>query len=148
LSKFLCSKLEDHYTIAPAAIPGLKELIRNENLDDENLLMIIRAILKDIHVQSLIQSDRHEIYSICYYMLTNRVNIIKSFKYDTDFVYGFIQAMDSEKDPRNLVLCFEIIPLICQNLTLGPFVDELFEVFSCYFPIDFTPVSLSIKHKI
>ena len=44
-------------------------------------------------------------------------------------------------DPRNLVLCFKIIPLICKHLRITPFVEELFEVFSCYFPIDFTPVS-------
>ena len=61
--------------------------------------------------------------------------------YDTDFVYGYIQAMDSEKDPRNLLVCFEIIRLMCQQLNLGPFVEETFEVFACYFPIDFTPVS-------
>ncbi len=65
---------------------------------------------------------------------------MQTYKYDSDFVYGFIQSMDSEKDPRNLVLCFKCIPFICKNLTIKPFVEELFEVFSCYFPIDFTPV--------
>lgn len=28
-------------------------------------------------------------------------------------------------------------------LSAGPFVEELFEVTSCYFPVDFTPVSES-----
>ena len=44
------------------------------------------------------------------------------------------------KDPRNLLICFECINLMCHELRMGPFVDETFETFACYFPIDFTPV--------
>uniref|UniRef100_A0A8C3LD58 MMS19 nucleotide excision repair protein n=1 Tax=Chrysolophus pictus TaxID=9089 RepID=A0A8C3LD58_CHRPC len=57
-----------------------------------------------------------------------------------DFTFGFIQVMDGEKDPRNLMVAFQIVrDLIVKNYALGPFVEELFEVTSCYFPIDFTP---------
>uniref|UniRef100_A0A8C8B9S5 MMS19 nucleotide excision repair protein n=1 Tax=Otus sunia TaxID=257818 RepID=A0A8C8B9S5_9STRI len=57
-----------------------------------------------------------------------------------DFTFGFIQVMDGEKDPRNLLVAFQIVrDLIAKNYALGPFVEELFEVTSCYFPIDFTP---------
>ncbi len=44
-----------------------------------------------------------------------------------------------EKDPRNLLVCFDCIRLTCEKLSLGPFVEETFEVFACYFPIDFNP---------
>lgn len=108
-----------------------------------------------------------------------------------DFVFGFVQSMDGERDPRNLLLAFQVaksiihrgydlgerhadaasfpprtfffplllfdflrtsqsahsgstalfsLPLI-SCLHLGKFTEELFEVTSCYFPIDFTPVS-------
>jgi DNA repair/transcription protein MET18/MMS19 len=77
---------------------------------------------------------------MCFYALSHKHELIAKFKYDTDFVYGFVQAMDGEKDPRNLVMCFECIQLICKRLTFTPFVDDLFEIFSCYFPIDFNPV--------
>nr|XP_005901228.1 PREDICTED: MMS19 nucleotide excision repair protein homolog isoform X4 [Bos mutus] len=57
-----------------------------------------------------------------------------------DFTFGFIQVMDGEKDPRNLLVAFHIVyDLISRDYSLGPFVEELFEVTSCYFPIDFTP---------
>uniref|UniRef100_A0A452R378 MMS19 nucleotide excision repair protein n=1 Tax=Ursus americanus TaxID=9643 RepID=A0A452R378_URSAM len=57
-----------------------------------------------------------------------------------DFTFGFIQVMDGEKDPRNLLVAFRIVhDLISRDYSLGPFVEELFEVTSCYFPIDFTP---------
>lgn len=62
----------------------------------------------------------------------------------TDFVLGFITAMDGEKDPRNLVLLFALIPTIVNHLPLGPFTEDMFEVVAAYFPIDFVPVSLFV----
>ncbi|XP_039565222.1 MMS19 nucleotide excision repair protein homolog isoform X2 [Passer montanus] len=57
-----------------------------------------------------------------------------------NFTFGFIQVMDGEKDPRNLLVAFQIVhDLIAKDYALGPFVEELFEVTSCYFPVDFTP---------
>lgn len=49
--------------------------------------------------------------------------------------------MDAEKDPRNLVIAFTCARIVIQNFPLGVFVEEMFEVVSCYFPIDFSPVS-------
>ena len=66
-------------------------------------------------------------------------------KLEGDFVYGYMQAMDSEKDPRNLVLAFACAFLVVQNFSLGVFVEEFFEVVSCYFPIDFTPVCMNLN---
>lgn len=58
-----------------------------------------------------------------------------------DFVFGIIQAADQERDPRNLLILFSIFPVVARYFKLEPFTEEFFEVFSCYFPIDFTPVS-------
>ena len=35
------------------------------------------------------------------------------------FVYGYIQAMDAEKDPRNLVVAFNSVRIIAQNFPIG-----------------------------
>ena len=37
----------------------------------------------------------------------------------SDFVLGYIQAMDGEKDPRNLVIVFSTVPTIIQHLPFG-----------------------------
>ena len=39
-----------------------------------------------------------------------------------DFVCGFIQMMDGEKDPLNLLLAFQSVRIIAQNLQLGTYV--------------------------
>ncbi|KAI4893649.1 hypothetical protein NFI96_018029 [Prochilodus magdalenae] len=90
-----------------------------------------------------------------------------------DFVFGFVQAVDGERDPRNLLLAFQIARNIihrgydlseyghtgvggvrhqyrrgagarcdgggADRDAASQFTEELFEVMSCYFPIDFTP---------
>ena len=58
-----------------------------------------------------------------------------------DLVFGIIQVADQERDPRNLTILFSLFPLVAKYFQLEPFVEDFFEVFSCYFPIDFTPVS-------
>lgn len=60
---------------------------------------------------------------------------------DHDFVYGYIQMIDGERDPRNLLLIFSVLTpgIVSQIAGHARFVEELFDVTSCYFPINFTP---------
>lgn len=59
----------------------------------------------------------------------------------TDFTLGLVTAVDGERDPRNLILVFSIVPVLVQSIPTGPFTEDLFEVIAAYFPIDFVPVS-------
>ena len=63
--------------------------------------------MRDIHVQSMVQSDRYTVFDIYKFVLsTNKlIELIKSENYDSDFVYGFIQSMDGEKGS---FICFEL----------------------------------------
>lgn len=56
-----------------------------------------------------------------------------------DFVYGVINAIDGERDPRMLLLIFEFIPTFLKTYPLYHLVEEMFEVLACYFPVDFHP---------
>lgn len=56
-----------------------------------------------------------------------------------DFVYGFINAMDGERDPRILLFLFNFLPNFLKTFPLGHLNEEAFEVIACYFPIDFNP---------
>ena len=110
---YLCSKLEDHYSVSIPSLPALEHLLHKQELPGTNgsfitkekAILIIKSILKDIHVQSMIQNDRMIVFNMCQFVLNSDtlVTQIIEEKYATDFVYGFIQAMDGEKDPRNLL---------------------------------------------
>lgn len=77
-----------------------------------------------------------------------------------DFVFGYVQAIDGEKDPRNLLTVFRLTKLVIQGLDISRFAEvgrvvvlwvwawgdwgltldqDLCEVTSCYYPITFTP---------
>ncbi|XP_029466021.1 MMS19 nucleotide excision repair protein homolog isoform X2 [Rhinatrema bivittatum] len=137
---FYENRLKDHHLIVPHVLQGLKALSMCEALPQGLAISILKAIFQEVHVQSLLQADRHTVYTIITNFMRTREEELKGL--GADFTFGFIQVMDGEKDPRNLLVAFQIVrDIIVKRYLLGPFVEELFEVTSCYFPIDFTPPS-------
>ncbi|NXU51294.1 MMS19 protein, partial [Turnix velox] len=135
---FYESRLQDHHLVIPSVLQGLRALSMCEVLAPGLAVSVLKAIFQEVHVQSLLQLDRYTVYSIITNFMGTREEELKGL--GADFTFGFIQVMDGEKDPRNLLVAFQIVrDLIAKNYALGPFVEELFEVTSCYFPIDFTP---------
>ncbi|XP_060576580.1 MMS19 nucleotide excision repair protein homolog [Ruditapes philippinarum] len=137
LSTFLCEKLKDHHSLQPQALYGLEALSKTEVISGEIIETVCCTIFKEVHTQSLAQAGRKSVYNILLHFLTHHLQDVQ--KLGTDFVYGYMQAIDSEQDPRNLILAFTCATIVVQNFPLGVFVEEMFEVISCYFPIDFTP---------
>ncbi|KAM6203505.1 MMS19 nucleotide excision repair protein homolog [Sarcoramphus papa] len=135
---FYENRLQDHHLVIPSVLQGLRALSMCEVLPPGLAVSVLKTIFQEVHVQSLLQLDRHTVYSIITNFMGTREEELKGL--GADFTFGFIQVMDGEKDPRNLLVAFQIVrDLIAKNYALGPFVEELFEVTSCYFPIDFTP---------
>ncbi|NXF07532.1 MMS19 protein, partial [Smithornis capensis] len=135
---FYESRLQDHHLVIPSVLQGLRALSMCEVLSPGLAVSVLKAIFQEVHVQSLLQLDRHTVYSIITNFMNTREEELKGL--GADFTFGFIQVMDGEKDPRNLLVAFQIVrDLIAKDYALGPFVEELFEVTSCYFPVDFTP---------
>ncbi|MBZ3874538.1 MMS19 nucleotide excision repair protein-like protein, partial [Sciurus carolinensis] len=135
---FYENRLKDHHLVIPSVLQGLRALSLCVALPPGLAVSVLKAIFQEVHVQSLLQVDRHTVYSIITNFMRTREEELKGL--GADFTFGFIQVMDGEKDPRNLLVAFRIVhDLISKDYSLGPFVEELFEVTSCYFPIDFTP---------
>jgi len=56
-----------------------------------------------------------------------------------EFLNNLISSIDGERDPRNLFFIFTFMPNFISNFPLHHLSEEMFEIFGCYFPIDFTP---------
>uniref|UniRef100_A0A7N8WZ07 MMS19 nucleotide excision repair protein n=1 Tax=Mastacembelus armatus TaxID=205130 RepID=A0A7N8WZ07_9TELE len=116
LIAFYENRLKDHFVITPHVLNGLRALVK---------------------VPDVMLSFPDKVYGVASWL--GRVHAeLKGL--GADFVFGFVQSMDGERDPRNLLLAFQIANnIIRRSYDLGTFTEELFEVTSCYFPIDFTP---------
>ncbi|XP_067100603.1 MMS19 nucleotide excision repair protein homolog [Osmerus mordax] len=138
LIAFYENRLKDHYVITPHALQGLKALTKCTVLPPGSAVSMLKSLFQDVHVQSLMLAERAHVYNMLINLMGSREEELKGL--GADFVFGFVQSMDGERDPRNLLLAFQIARnIIHRNYDMGKFTEELFEVTSCYFPIDFSP---------
>ncbi|KAJ7987643.1 hypothetical protein DPEC_G00328610 [Dallia pectoralis] len=138
LLAFYEQRLKDHYVITPHVLQGLKALTKCLVLPPGSAVSILKSLFQDVHVQSLMLAERSCVYNILIQLMESKESELKGL--GADFVFGFVQSVDGERDPRNLLLAFQIAgKIINGGYDLGKFTEELFEVTSCYFPIDFSP---------
>lgn len=135
--QFYCDRMKDHHSIAPQVICGLLAIVQMKNFPRSNIVQILQLLFAQIPCQSQVRNDRANIFSIIQHVSDNFQPELEAW--GTDYVYGVIQAIDGERDPRNLLFLFEFMPRFISTYPLKHFNEEMFEVFSCYFPIDFHP---------
>lgn len=139
MSDFMLLRLQDHHTVVPHALQGLLALSQSSNLPKGYASKIILSIFKEVHVPSQLQNDRYAVYQIIATFLQSHLEDLKAVE---SMVFGFVQVLDGERDPRCLLIGFHIVPQLVKHFDIGPFAEDLFEVMACYFPIDFNPRSI------
>jgi hypothetical protein len=91
--------------------------------------------------------------SVSYRRKAGRYTVLRSWFSELqdlgpDFVCGYLSAIDSERDPRNLMYLFERLPKFYQNFPPGHLLEDAFEAASCYFPVDFRAVRNSSREYV
>jgi DNA repair/transcription protein MET18/MMS19 len=125
---------------AHALMTGYGDLVSQSGSDScaQSAAILIAAVLRDVHVQSLALTERRHAYELMQWASANPE--LPGEVMCAGFARGFAQCMDGERDPRNLMLCFAIIPSILASfVTTQEEADALFTAAACYFPITFTP---------
>ncbi|KAL1662729.1 RNAPII transcription regulator C-terminal-domain-containing protein [Schizophyllum commune] len=133
LISFMNSKLEDTETIVPA----LKGLVPLSALPAAEAPVIVRALCSHVKMKALVQSVRYNVFTIIDTLMAKHREDLKAI--DNEFLDGYIRLADGEKDPRNLLVAFAIARVILIEFDITPFVEHLFEITYCYFPITFRP---------
>ncbi|GJJ69980.1 DNA repair/transcription protein MET18/MMS19 [Entomortierella parvispora] len=136
LVEFFCDRLTDQACV-PELLKGLLALSTFDKFTGVDCVKAVKAILALVNVQTYQQTARHYVFLFFESAIKNYTQSLRSMS--ADFVFGFIQCLDGEKDPRNLMLAFTLIKHIIQEFDIAQHVEDLFEVTFCYFPITFRP---------
>ena len=147
LTEFLCTRLQDHYTLQPSILTSFTKISASINLSTNDAKNAVIALFKEVHVRSSLQVDRYKMFQILANMFDNHRDMILSM--GSDFLCNYIQCIDGEQDPRNLLIIFQLsYDIISNGINMGSLEEEFFDVTSCYFPIDFNPASVGKKTTI
>ncbi|KAI7849449.1 Dos2-interacting transcription regulator of RNA-Pol-II-domain-containing protein [Circinella umbellata] len=136
LVDFYCDRLTDR-TCVPNLLEGLVALTSSDNFTGPNAVTTATRIFERVEIQRFPQATRNTAFHIFENLMDKHLSALKAI--NNEFVYGFTQAMDGEKDPRNLMAAFKLVKLIVQHFDIGAHVEDIFEVTFCYFPITFKP---------
>jgi len=93
---------------------------------------------------------RNAVFNIYQSFLLNREQLLNQVENPSVFISAVLEGIDEEKDPRNLIITYDIIYYMLRQYAskiddkateglIKPFIDEIFDKISCYFPINFVP---------
>ena len=137
LLEFYVDRLEDYHSISPCC-QALNALLKNHGpfITSGHIDKLMEGIFTKVHVPSLSQALRMQCYQVLLTLLNCRTDLEAA-----EFAKGFASCLEGEKDPRNLLLCLQMVKKTIDILKLrDPVVlRPLYNVISCYFPITFTP---------
>ncbi|KAH8418463.1 hypothetical protein KR009_004452 [Drosophila setifemur] len=137
LATFYIDRLRDHHNVMPAIIDGIGALVRMKALPSAQIPLILQSFFEHTTCQSQTRGDRTKLFNIFKYLTLNFKKELQTMA--GDFVYGLINSIDGERDPRNLDIIFTFMPEFMSTYKLLHLAEEMFEIFACYFPIDFNP---------
>ncbi|ORX66826.1 hypothetical protein DL89DRAFT_295189 [Linderina pennispora] len=124
LTQFFCARLGDA-TCVPQTLRALMALLRLPAFTSQYAIDVVSALFKEVHVQSFQQSTRSTAYSLLQTVVDGYPKAVQSI--GDDFVLGFAQALDGEKDPRSLMVAFELVPRIIELVDIEKYAEDLFD---------------------
>ncbi|XP_029718933.1 MMS19 nucleotide excision repair protein [Aedes albopictus] len=137
LVAFYCDRVKDHHSVIPAILEGVVALAAMQNFPHDSAPKLASSLFLNIPCQSQTKEERAMYFRFISLLADRNQDQLKAM--GADFVYGVIGAIDGERDPRNLIFLFEYMPTFLERYPLLHLGEEMFEIFACYFPIDFHP---------
>lgn len=140
LTEFLCLRLVDHKSMQESVLTCFQYFLGCDNQPERYDKTLLEFFKTKISVQNLDSNIRYTVYSLVYKIVAARHKT--SPQIDGDLIYTVIHLVEGEGHPENLMFCFKLISFILKDFqNLEPYVDDIFEWLSSYYPVDYTPNS-------
>lgn len=136
LTEFFTGRLSDSFLIPSEVSRTLHLLVSKWRVKDELVKQLCIAI-RQVEMAQQSSEIRFHFYKILGHLLKHYLPAVQSFA--GEYILVFLQSVEGEKDPRCLLLVFDLFVFLNQNLDTTGYEDDLFEVVSCYFPIMYNP---------
>jgi DNA repair/transcription protein MET18/MMS19 len=144
----------DHKAGITASAKALRQLYSMKAFQSNMGVKILEDVCKikeDFRLQTA--ATRLEIYGLFLSLIQDpAVSSELKHKYGSScgFVLDLLQVCQNERDPRNLMVWFKILALLLADYDPSPEVtEEIFKVFSAYFPISLrssaTPIGITAE---
>lgn len=141
LVDFLLLRLIDHSSMESTSLQCLTYFLDCPNKPSDYEEKLIEFVKNKANVQKMETKNRFLVYDIFRKVLVDRRKRTQTL--DTDLFYSFIHVIEGESSPENLLQCFGTITYLLKNFRdLEPYIDDVFEWLSSYYPIDYTPRDL------
>lgn len=148
LLQFLISKFDDSVCLI-YVFQTLSTLVQFSTFHRSLLPDLLQAVVDKYNPKSHLAKIRYEPFVLLQQIATKsscQQDFVDSPSTADLFVSSFIHVATGEKDPRNLLVSFELNAFIASIVTFDQsspkheeFLADLFDVAFCYFPISFTP---------
>lgn len=133
LAEFVAARLRSDRDAHPALLFAARHLAATRGAPgDAWVAGMARAVFEAVEVPALAQAARRDALGL---LMAAAPGAAGEW-----FVRGVVEAVDGEKDPRNLVACFSLAAHCLRRMRADlteELLEELFDVTSCYFPITF-----------
>lgn len=138
LSEFLCLRLIDHKSMEQPTLECLSYFIDCQKKPTRFNKTLLEFLVSKANIQRMDSKRRLLVYGIVKKIVIEQCRVNR--RMTSDLLYSVVHLMEGESNPQNLLVCFNLVSHIMKNFEdLEPFIDDLFDWLSSYYPIDYTP---------
>uniref|UniRef100_A0A6G1S678 MMS19 nucleotide excision repair protein n=1 Tax=Aceria tosichella TaxID=561515 RepID=A0A6G1S678_9ACAR len=139
LTEFICLRLIDHKSMENAALRGLSYFADCDHKPMKYNKQVMEFIKTKANIHKMEAKSRYTVYELLKKFVIEKKRITNSM--NGEFIYSLVTILEGENNPENLILCFGMITFILKNFDdLEPYIDDIFEWLTSYYPVDYTPI--------